>query len=306
MPTDGWVHRRFALARVLFLGTLAIHLVSLPYAHAQPQQAPAFEVASVKKAAPGGSSVPRLGGGPGTESPGRFTATNATLMSLLTNAYGLRPWRLIVPNWLRDDRDDRYDIEAKIPPGATQEQLGLMLQGMLKERFGLVEHREMRELPICRLTVGKDGAKLKEIKVLHAGGLVGQRFSTSGMPKDKDGWPVIPTDAVGTSAARSGQYLRSIFRAQPVSELVKWLEGETHVTVADETGLTGAFDFDLTHSMTANTPQDGAGPGPARDPSDLFLYWAGELDRLGLRLVVTKGPVEVVVVDHFGRVPTEN
>ena len=56
-----------------------------------------------------------------------------------------------------------YDIAAKVPDGATMEQVRIMLQRLLAERFGLVVHRETRQLPGFRLVVAKGGGEAQEI-----------------------------------------------------------------------------------------------------------------------------------------------
>ena len=134
----------------------------------------------------------------------------------------------------------------------------------------------------------------------------GQSFTTRGLPKDKEGWPVLPADAKGISLASSGEYTRWMFRAQPISELVRWLEGELGCTVVDGAGLNGAYNFDLTFSPRAEDARRNGGAGSPGVASEPGRSLADELNRLGLSLVSARGPVEVVVVDHLNRTPTEN
>jgi uncharacterized protein (TIGR03435 family) len=52
----------------------------------------------------------------------------------------------------------RYDIAATFnPPGASQDEIRLMLQGLLAERFGLQAHREQRRLTLYELTPSRPG-----------------------------------------------------------------------------------------------------------------------------------------------------
>src|SRR5664279_6215744 len=78
---------------------------------------------------------------------------------ILTNAYGVKNYQVTGPGWLDTER---YDITAKVPKGATKDDLKLMLQGLLAERFKLTLHHETKELPMYALVVGKGGPKLKE------------------------------------------------------------------------------------------------------------------------------------------------
>src|SRR5207244_3445464 len=79
-----------------------------------PEGSPAFEVASVKPAAPPEIGRFRVGmnGGPGTADPGQITYSNVTLKNVLMNAYGVKGYQISGPSWLDSER---YDIAAKIP-----------------------------------------------------------------------------------------------------------------------------------------------------------------------------------------------
>jgi uncharacterized protein (TIGR03435 family) len=113
-----------------------------------------FEVASIKRTDPNHvGSIPL-----GPSSPVRFRAS-ATLTGLAMNAYGLKQgfeidWK---SPWMATEF---FDVEAKVPAGSTKAQVRIMLQRLLAERFGLVIHRETRQLPGYRLVVAKGGPKL--------------------------------------------------------------------------------------------------------------------------------------------------
>ncbi len=116
-------------------------------AQAQTEEAPAFEVASIKQAAPQPAGMMRvmMRGGPGTPDPGQLTFSNVTLKNVLMNAYDVKGYQIQGPGWLDTER---YDITAKIPKGASKEQFRLMLQNLLAERFKVGLHRETKEMPI--------------------------------------------------------------------------------------------------------------------------------------------------------------
>lgn len=75
---------------------------------------------------------------------GRMTAENATLRMILRAAYGLTALQINGPDWLDSDR---FDLEAKSPPGVPDSELMPMLQSLLKERFQLTAHRETKKCP---------------------------------------------------------------------------------------------------------------------------------------------------------------
>jgi len=74
-------------------------------------------------------------------------------------AYGVRIAQISGPAWLADPK---FDISAKLPAGATSEQVPEMMQALLEERFKLECHRQSNDLPVYVLTVGKGPPKLKE------------------------------------------------------------------------------------------------------------------------------------------------
>lgn len=97
-------------------------------------------------------------GGPGSADPGHITYTNLSLKNLLVNAYDVKGYQISGPAWLDSER---FDVVAKVPQGATKEQVRIMMQNLLQERFKLVVHHETKEMPMYALVVGKGGPKMK-------------------------------------------------------------------------------------------------------------------------------------------------
>lgn len=60
--------------------------------------------------------------------------------------------------------NERFDIIAKFPAGATRADIPRMLQALLKERLKLDAHFEGTEHSVLALVVGKGGLKLQESK----------------------------------------------------------------------------------------------------------------------------------------------
>lgn len=282
---------------------------------------PAFEVASIKPSGP--RSVPSIGpfpvtlnfnvyktvGGPGTSNPGQFTCSNITLKPLLLRAYDLHPYELVGPDSMIDS--DKWDIVAKVPGGATKEQFKLMIQNLLVERFGLIVHRETRDLPVYELIVAKGGSKLREsVKPVEGAAVPVARCAPG-----KNGLPELPPGAVAVCVLPAGPNTRLAFRAQSLAELLHMMETQIGRKVIDKTGLAGKYDFDLTWSMRqgvvglgrsadadASAPQTGV--LDAEDSGPTLL--AAIQSQLGLEFESKKGPAEVLVVDHVNKTPTEN
>src|SRR5580704_13394802 len=125
---------------------LYLYLFGCALSIAQSTSGPTFEVASVKVSPPPSPGTPVFfgpaRGGPGTPDPGQITWTNATLKGVLTIAYDVKDYQISGPGWLDTER---YDILVKVPAGATKEQVYVMWQSLLAERFGLMLHHAPKE-----------------------------------------------------------------------------------------------------------------------------------------------------------------
>ncbi len=147
------------MLRVLAAASLTV-LASVG-ALGQNASRPTFEVSSVKPSGstPQGPRINAILGGPGTNDPGRIRGSGVTLQRLLREAYGVDFDQIQGPAWMADER---YEVTANVPPGATKEQLKLMLQGLLEERFKLALHIVKKDFAVYELTPAKSGLKLKE------------------------------------------------------------------------------------------------------------------------------------------------
>ena len=261
-----------------------------------------FEVASVRPAAPfpgapsGGVPVFPIKGGIGTSDPGQITYRGVWLPTLINTAYSLRNFQLSGPTWLREER---YDIVAKIPAGATPEQFNLMLQNLLRERFNLSFHRESRTFPVYALTLGKNGAKLKESSKAAeppppAGTVIGGA--------DDKGFPSLPPGYSGVVARPANGRLYMTGQRVSLAKLTPSLEnrmGGVDRPIVDETGLTGEYDFKLEFEWRR--------PGAVDTASDPAPSVFSALEKeLGLKLEEKRLPFDVLVIDRLDKVPTEN
>src|SRR5499427_8757295 len=129
--------------------------------YAQNQVRPEFEVASVRVAKPDNLAVsymPTLNVPPG----GTLRISNRRLDEIIMVAYGIAGSQISGPRWLTELTTDpsqvtRFEIVAKVPEGATKDQVPLMLQRLLEDRFKLKVHRESRPMQVYSLEVSRGG-----------------------------------------------------------------------------------------------------------------------------------------------------
>jgi uncharacterized protein (TIGR03435 family) len=284
-------------------------LVFTAFAFGQTTQTLTFEVASVKPSAPvppnGGVYFGPPRGGPGTADPGQITWTYATLRGLLMTAYDVKEYQVSGPPWLNTER---YDILVKVTEGATKEQVSVMWQNLLAERFGVMLHHEPKEFQVEELVIAKGGHKLKETTVDPAAEL------DPGPPKfdNKSGELAGPGFV---STFRAGGQAHTVAKAQPLSKLTAMLGGVLRRPVLDKTGLTGKYDFSIEFNIDLRgfglPPPGPGGPAPAAAPVDSAGEPGPDLaaavqQQLGLRLVGGKANLDVLVIDKAEKVPTDN
>jgi len=252
-----------------------------------PASTQTFEVASVKPAAPykGGPIHIATTGGPGTDDPTRLTFSNATLTMVLQCAFDLQDTQKIDgPNWLNIDM---FDIAATLPRSATKDQMRIMLQNLLVERFHLAWHREKQDLPGYVMVTAKGRLQLAATK------------DAAAKPSHTD--KVLPG-------------IRTITCSNcTVDEFVGVVGHPEGRFLYNETGLTGTYDFALTYEpiyacrdCTLGGP-GGASPPPPPPPDQAPPILSIALDQqLGLKLERKKRPVDVFVIDRIDRVPISN
>ena len=200
-------------------------------------------------------------------STGQIVFTNLSLKRFIERAYNVKPFQVIGPDWMDSVS---FDITAKYPPNTKDADRPVMLRTLLEDRFKLAVHRESKEMPGYGLVVAKGGFKLKPVE-------------PGGSGTDSNGGRVRVLKATKVSLAQ-------------VADFVARVLGEV---VIDKTGIDGVYDFQLRWS---NDDQPTAGVDAETAPT---LFNALQ-ETLGLRLQRQKVPVELIVVDHVDRVPTEN
>ena len=258
-----------------------------------------FEVASVRPAVRNSDAPSFMHGGPGTPDPEWITYQRQSLMRLLHAAYDLDFDQLSGPGWLGEEL---YNVVAKVPPGTTKEQLELMWQDLLAERFHLKAHFTQKEFPVYELSVAKGGPKFRklgETPVRQEAGFPVPR------PGEKWALSIVPPRNV-----------RQTFRDYSIAEFLKqlgWplssLVGSNALVlgrVVDKTNLDSHYDFTL--EFAGSRSPGGAFPSPLPegqiDTAPTLIEALRE--QLGLRLEESKALLRVLVVEHVDRVPTQN
>ena len=254
-----------------------------------PQARPTFEVASIKRNVSGdqNSSITQQPGG-------RIVVTNNTLYNLIRNAYGIQRFELVpgkqVPSWIDSDR---WDILAKEPDLAPQSLMQLRLRSLLEDRFKVVARRETREMAIYELVIARsDGQLGPQLKRSGDECERAAKARASGEPST-----LPPGGFCGTRANNGVVSMRGV----PLANFVRNMGGLTGRFVIDKTGLTGPYDLDLQW-----IPDPALGPAaPQGAQGDGASLFTAIQEQLGLKLVATRGPVEVLVLDSAER-PTED
>lgn len=222
-----------------------------------------FDIASIKPTLDADSRL-RIRHQPG----GTFTATAATLKSLVRHAYGVEDFQVEgTRGWISTDK---FEVVAKMesaPEKVSAERFRLMLQELLAKRFQLRVHKESREMNMYALETAKGGPHL-------------ERKGDS--PKG-----VSPRDGIMT------------MRATTVDGLASFISSQVQRVVVNNTNLKGEYDILLSYSP--DSAVDSAQPETGRGPS----LRAALREQLGLSLVSRKGPTEFVVIDQAAR-PSAN
>jgi len=274
-----------------------------------------FDIASVKPTKI--DRLPNFNFGPGDEKTrgGRLSATLdvrgfiefANKLARFQTEYAYAH----APEWVRVDR---YAIDARAPGDPTKDQMRLMMQSLLADRFKLVVHFENKRLPVLALrqvTPGKLGPKL----LPHSQGPPCLEYESpvfGAKPPDprKDVFP--PTCGGATRGIHGTQWVgnRDTTMATTAQQIYSWgsLMGEIDRPVVDQTGLNGTFDFVVEYNGPGITARVAAAAPPgAPVQSDEFgtPFVEAVRQQLGLKLVRTEGPVRVLVIDRVQR-PSEN
>ncbi len=273
----------------------------------------AFDVASVKLSppdAPLNSLFPLDNGDSYRPTAGRFKS-NFPLWVYLQFAYKHRftpdqthAMLAHLPKWVSDDR---FTIEAKAEGNPTKDQMRLMMQSLLADRFKLAVHFETPEVPVFALTLIKPG-RLGPNLHLHSDGPPCEGHAPE--PPPADGSPRVVSDvfpAVCDVYARerrpNGVGFKDGSRNTTMALFAESISGGAGRPVLDQTGINEKIDFILEWVPEQYAPLlvDGNASPDLQGPT---LQQALR-EQLGLKLESTKGPIQILIIDHIER-PTEN
>jgi uncharacterized protein (TIGR03435 family) len=277
-----------------------------------------FEVASVRAASskPPYTPIPAAGdikGGPGTGDPTRMTFTWALARVLFMNAFALPLDQISGPDWVMG-QEARFDISAIVPAGATKEQANEMLLNLLKERFHLTYHSAKKDFDAYALVVAKGGSKLRDAAPADGPPPEPPQPGTiaTPAPMDRDGFPQLPAGRPGFQGRGQNGVIRWTFRMETPEQLARLLQFQLGPSrVADKTGLTGQYDFNLEFSNAGLPGPLGRGlaapaPGEAAEPDAAPDLFTALEKQLGLKLEKSKTQLDAIVIDHMDKQPTEN
>jgi uncharacterized protein (TIGR03435 family) len=258
--------RTFACALILWVGQCHCQ---------QPSNAPAFEVAAVTPCSPGTPEPPGEHNGMVrfTSPGGRFNARATSVKFLFEWAYDILPSQHSSgPAWMENDR---YDIVAKAPGNATDDEMKLMTRALLADRFHLKIHHETRDAPVLILAPGKSAPKLFPPKE-------GEQHSLKIIPQMSDDQKIVSYRVVATRFS--------------FAQLNQTFARQLERVIVNETGLEGDFNFTLDFTPDENRP----------NPLDPSLVISAMRDQLGLTLKTQKGPVDFLVIDGVEKATAGN
>jgi uncharacterized protein (TIGR03435 family) len=309
------------------------------------QTKPAFEVASIKPAAPidmakmaaaiQNGQMPKIGA---HVDANRAEYTYLDLKSLISLAYHVKPYQITGPDWMANTR---FDIVAKLPDKASKDDAPGMLQTLLEDRFKLTIHRSSAEHPVLALVVGKGGPKMKEstevpVAIDESAPLKDGEMIQQGpdgpvrVTIGKLGSGVMDMGAKGKIAygidpsAGTMHMQASMMTMAGFADILTQFEqmaggGAVSPQIVDMTGLKGyyqaAIDFSMADLMNMarsrgmdipGAPAGGAATAGAAIDPDGKSSLLEAVASLGLKLESRKAMVDQLIVDHMEKTPTEN
>jgi uncharacterized protein (TIGR03435 family) len=320
------VHRMIGKLCLVALLTCGIATAQSPAASDQPSSPQpqrrrlvpewgvmSFETATIKPSKPGSHSAEsNFPIGPYdwyNPTGGILSARNFPLANYILFAYKVFPNDRVslvpqLPAWVRTTR---YDIQAQAADHmATKDQIRLMVQSLLADRFHLKIHTETKTVPIYALvlsTPGKTGPQLQP----HPPG--DAKCSTKPSEKSIGIFPAS-CGAIGEFPPRKHGNIRYAARNVDFSRIATDLPALAtgfDRQILDQTGLSGQYDFNLewTPVRTAPLPTAITHATP-NQPDPNFVDFSRALDeQLGLKLIPQQAPMQVLVLDHIER-PSEN
>lgn len=260
-----------------------------------------FEVASVRENRSDAKAFSNLPLGPGpqyVDIGGHLMSTNQLLLGYIVFAYKptmyqIQQFRAQLPDWTRGAH---YDIQARVDGHPGKDELRVMMQALLADRFKLKVHRETRREPVYALEL----TKVRPGTGLRVHPADDPACAKADMPEAMPGTYPASCGAAWQTLPKVAGNFRIVARGMTPAMLAASIAGTGNIfdrPVVDATGLTGTYDYDLEFAPETAIGADAA---PTGAPFSEALR-----AQLGLKLVPQKGAVEVIVIDHIER-PSEN
>jgi uncharacterized protein (TIGR03435 family) len=306
------LRRTLILAAALAPFTASAQTASPPEGQSVARNKLSFEAASVRQSAPG---VPYVGNVDldGTDFSARYhgglVKSDGLLINYIFFAYKLQSlsqYQLInaqLPKWAQNAR---FVVEARPEGSPTKDQIRLMMQSLLADRFKLAVHTESRQLPMYALVLDRPGRLGPELDPHPDDGLC-TKVPDKTPPMDKNS---LPPFCMLITFAENPQLSHTRIMDFTMEQIASGLEqigmaigGLDQIPILDRTGLSGKFDINVKFKRRART---GQAPDPQSQPEEPGASFVEALKiQAGLKLVRQIGPVDVLVIDHV-EPPSEN
>lgn len=268
----------------------------------------AFDVASVKQNTSGKGLALSFLLDNGDAYPGNMTLFSASfpLATFIGFAYRLPQFELQelqsqLPKWASTER---FDIEARAAVPSTKDQMRLMMQSLLADRFKLGLHFETNEKPIFNLVLvspGKMGPQLRPYASDPPCSTTAAPLTpnTPGFSMTVGSFPPTCYSLVAFMRyTNGGRQITWGSRNVSMRQIADDIDGSPRVLlgrpVVDQTGLSGNFDFVVNFGEPSPARFDASG---LEDSGPSFLE--ALQDQLGLKLESATGMVESVILDHI-------
>jgi uncharacterized protein (TIGR03435 family) len=317
---------RWLLPERLVLRNLLFIALAPGLAFAQPGgRLQEFEVVSIKPSAgftPADLASGRIHLGMRI-SPGRVEIGFTPLKSLIALAFRVEPEQVSGPDWMATSQP--FDIVAKMPEGASREQVPEMLRALLVERFKLSAHAGTKDQPVYALVAGRNGPRMKESapdkhptvpnpKTPITADYESGDSHVMATGKGNSGIAFISGGAGGEMKVSMANGLAHLeVSDMTIDGLAKILMPQFDRPVVNMTGLKGRYEFMIdvpansyaTRSRAVVSPRGDSLSAPLQEDLSNSSIRAS-LAKLGLELDKRTAPVSVVVVDHVEKMPTDN
>ena len=273
---------------------------------------PQFEVATIKPSAP--TAMGQVGLGLHIDGA-QVSVRQFSLRDEIAIAFNLKQYQISGPDWLATEK---FDIVAKLPDGAPRDRVRPMLQALLTDRFQMKTHHETKDFSVYAVVVAKGGLKMKEVPP-----------DPQSEPADGEKKGERPAVNVEVSGGRGGVVANygngSLFtlgdnridaKKMQMNYVADMLARFEDRPVLDMTELTGKYDFTLTFSeedYRAMMIRAAISSGMALPPEAIQAMERASgdsmfsaLQSVGLKLESRKAPLDILVIEHAEKMPTEN